>query len=36
MACDLHLDEHRAQMYVSIDVANFGHVIAFNDHIKVT
>ena len=36
MACDLHLDEHTAQMYVFTDVASFGHVIVFDDHIKVT
>ena len=36
MACDLHLGEHAAQMYVFTDVASSGHVIVFDDHIKAT
>ena len=36
MTCDLHLNEHTAQMYVSIDVINFDHVIASDGHIKIT
>ena len=35
IACDLHLDEHMTQMYVSIDIINFGHVIHKNEHIKI-
>ena len=34
MACDLRLDEHTAQMYVSIDVASSGHVTHKDGHIK--
>ena len=34
MACDLHLDERTAQMYISIDIASFDHVIHKNEHIK--
>ena len=35
MASDLRLDKHTAQMYVSIDIASFGHVIHKNEHIKI-
>ena len=34
MACDLRLDEHTAQMYVSSNIVSFGHVIHKNGHIK--
>ena len=34
MACDLRLDEHTTQMYVSTDVASFGHVTHKSGHIK--
>ena len=36
MTCDLHLNEHTTQMYVSIDAASFSHVTVFDDHIKIT
>ena len=35
MTCDLHLDEHTAQMYVFIDIISSDHVIVINEHIKL-
>ena len=35
MACDLRLNEHMAQMYVSSNIASFDHVIHKNEHIKI-
>ena len=34
MTCDLRLDEHTIQMYVSSNIVSFGHVIHKSEHIK--
>ena len=34
MACDLRLNEHTTQMYISSNIASSGHVIHKNEHIK--
>ena len=35
MACDLRLDEHTAQMYVSSNIVSSDHVTHKNEHIKI-
>ena len=35
MANNSRLNEHIVQIYVSIDIASFGHVIHKNEHIKI-
>ena len=34
MICNLRLDERTIQIYVSIDIISFDHVIHKNEHIK--